>query len=365
MSHVFISYVHDNALEVQRLRDILRTFNVEVWLDRDQLKPGYRWADAIREAIRDGTFYIACFSKAYNERMKTYMNEELTIAIEELRQRPTDQSWFIPVLLDKSEVPNRSIGAGETLRSLQWVNLYQNWSDGVRRLLSVIDPNSARIYELIQALTNASARVRIKAADDLGVLGELAVLAVPSLAEALGDSNETVRAAAAEALGKIGVTNEQVIEKLLATMEKAEVYYDSEHAADALAKLGRPGMLALLKATRFEGYAVGDKAAEALAYIGQPAVAFLLEMVNADSIDAAAAVRALDDIADPAAVPELMQALHHKDGRVRAAAASALGRAGEAGDRAVIAALRGVIDDEDEQVREGAAFALRRLADTI
>src|SRR5947207_13989157 len=102
MSHVFISYVRENTWEAQGLRDILQTFNVEVWLDRDQLKPGYRWADAIREAIRDGAFYIACFSKAYNERLKTYMNEELTIAIEELRQRPTNQSWFIPVLLDKS-----------------------------------------------------------------------------------------------------------------------------------------------------------------------------------------------------------------------------------------------------------------------
>ncbi len=51
------------------------------------------------------------------------MNEELTVAIEELRLRPTDRAWFIPVLLDDCEVPDRSIGAGETLRTLQWIKL--------------------------------------------------------------------------------------------------------------------------------------------------------------------------------------------------------------------------------------------------
>ena len=123
MPYVFISYVRENSEIVQRLRDILQTYGIEVWLDKEQLRPGHRWADAIRDAISEGAFYIACFSHAYNERSKTYMNEELTLAVEELRQRPTDHSWFIPVLLDNCEVPNRNIGGGETLRSLQWVNL--------------------------------------------------------------------------------------------------------------------------------------------------------------------------------------------------------------------------------------------------
>jgi hypothetical protein len=33
---------------------------------------------------------MACFSKEYNERDETYMNEELTIAIDKLRKRPSD-----------------------------------------------------------------------------------------------------------------------------------------------------------------------------------------------------------------------------------------------------------------------------------
>jgi hypothetical protein len=133
LPHVFISYVRENSIDIQRLADALRAYGVDVWLDKDQIKPGTRWADSIREAIGDGAFFLACFSRASSERMRTYMNEEIAIAIEELRQRPTDQAWFIPILLDDADIPSRSIGAGDTLRSLQWVRLNDNWSDGIAR----------------------------------------------------------------------------------------------------------------------------------------------------------------------------------------------------------------------------------------
>ena len=204
MRYVFVSYVREDYEIVDHLCDVLLAFDIQVWLDKNQLKPGHRWADEIRRAIQDGAFFIACFSRAYNERLRTYMNEELTLAIEELRLRPTSQAWFIPVLLDDCEIPDRSIGGGETLRSLQWVKLYEDWNDGVERILSVIDPDSSKIYDLISDLSNDSARVRIKAADDLGRMEVLARRAIDALVRALEDDNGTVRAVAADSLGKIG-----------------------------------------------------------------------------------------------------------------------------------------------------------------
>jgi hypothetical protein len=59
-----------------------------------------------------------------------------------LRQRPSDQPWFIPVLLSDCEIPDRSIGAGERLHSIQWVTLYENWDEGIRRILEVLQPES-------------------------------------------------------------------------------------------------------------------------------------------------------------------------------------------------------------------------------
>ena len=143
MNGVFISYVSENIEIVDRLYQDLRSRGIQVWLDRNDIGPGLRWKREIRRAIQQGAFFIACFSKEYNERDRTYMNEELAIAIEELRQRPVDQAWFIPVKLNECEIPNRDIGGGETLRDLQYVNLYENWDVNLQRILDIVKSASS------------------------------------------------------------------------------------------------------------------------------------------------------------------------------------------------------------------------------
>ena len=140
MKHVFISYIRENRTEVDRLCDDLRSHGIEVWLDRDSIRPGARWKVAIREAIHAGNFFIACFSKEWNQRDKNYMNEELTLAIEELRRYSTDLEWFIPIKLNECEIPDRDIGGGETLNDFQHVSLYEDWNGGIQRILEVIQP---------------------------------------------------------------------------------------------------------------------------------------------------------------------------------------------------------------------------------
>ena len=76
--HVFVSYIRENSEEVDKFCDELTKHGVHVWLDRNKIQPGVRWKDAIRNAIRRGDFFIACFSKEYTSRDKSYMNEELT-----------------------------------------------------------------------------------------------------------------------------------------------------------------------------------------------------------------------------------------------------------------------------------------------
>ena len=114
MQHVFISYVRENEKTVNRLYHDLTSRGIRVWLDRNEIKPGVRWKTAIRKAIQEGAYFIACFSKEYNDRDETYMNEELTLATEVLRQQPSDKAWFIPVKLNECRIPDRDIGGGET-----------------------------------------------------------------------------------------------------------------------------------------------------------------------------------------------------------------------------------------------------------
>lgn len=89
---------------------------------------------------------MACFSKQYWDRRITVMNTELGIAINELGKRRRDQTWFIPVRLDDCEVPDWSIGPGETLRDLQHVDLFRDWPDGMRRILTVLMPFASVEY---------------------------------------------------------------------------------------------------------------------------------------------------------------------------------------------------------------------------
>jgi GTP-binding protein EngB required for normal cell division len=76
------------------------------------------------------------------------MNEEVTLAIDELRLRPTDRSWFIPIRLDNSSIPVRPIGGGETLSDIQWVDLWADWDHGIQELTYILLPRNSGDSEL-------------------------------------------------------------------------------------------------------------------------------------------------------------------------------------------------------------------------
>jgi anti-anti-sigma factor len=150
MSHVFVSYAREDSAIVETLAKELRLRGVVVWLDRDDLRPGQWWKRAIRRAISNGAFFLACFSAASVARDTTYMNQELAIAVDELQKRPRDREWFLPVLLTPCDVPDYPIGAGENLKDIHYTRLYSDWYTGIERLISVIQP---RMQEGGQAST--------------------------------------------------------------------------------------------------------------------------------------------------------------------------------------------------------------------
>lgn len=57
-------------------------------------------------------------------RDKGYQNEELTLAVEQLRLFRPDHSWLIPVRFDACDIPDRDIGGGRTLSSIQRADLF-------------------------------------------------------------------------------------------------------------------------------------------------------------------------------------------------------------------------------------------------
>lgn len=138
MQHVFISYVKENKPEVDRLYEKLKASGIELWIDRKNLRVGSDWENVVRTAIRNGSFFIACFSKEFNNRDRSFMNEELVVAIEEIRMRPSDLTWFIPIKLNKCEIPNTDIGRGKTLRNLHYLKLYEDREGTIQHIIKVI-----------------------------------------------------------------------------------------------------------------------------------------------------------------------------------------------------------------------------------
>ena len=138
MAHVFISYVREDVAIVDRLAAELRSAGIDVWIDRERIKPGEPWPDAIRHAISTGAFFLACFSDNYVRREKSYANEELALAIEELRQRTWGRPWFIPVVLSKCEIPDRLLSGNRRIKDLQWVDLTQSWSTALGQIVTAV-----------------------------------------------------------------------------------------------------------------------------------------------------------------------------------------------------------------------------------
>ncbi len=139
VTRVFVSYVHEDSDTVDRIVRELRSHDIDVWLDRTSLEVGDRWKETIRNAIRDGDYFLACFSPAYSGRRRTYMNVELDIALEELRMRPRDRTWFLPITLGPCTIPSYPIGAGETLDDIHRIDLLHQWEEGTAKLIRVLE----------------------------------------------------------------------------------------------------------------------------------------------------------------------------------------------------------------------------------
>lgn len=139
--HAFISYVREDRPSVDKLQRILDSAGIPVWRDTDSLWPGEDWKLKIRRAISsESLVFFACFSKNSNSRQSTYQNEELILAIEEMRKRPPGGTpWLIPIRFDDCEIPEYEIGAGRMLSSLQAVSLFgENQELSTSRLVASV-----------------------------------------------------------------------------------------------------------------------------------------------------------------------------------------------------------------------------------
>lgn len=222
------------------------------------------------------------------------------------------------------------------------------------------------LAQLIQEAPADAPEVRWRAASLIGEYGDRAHLTVPTLLEAIYDTDPAVQAVAVRTLGKVAASDPVVVARLTELL-------DGPLALEALAALTHSGPAATSATTPIVLVLKTDAhaacrvlAAEALGGIGsgdRPVVEALQGALgDEDAVVRQRAAEALGRLRRPGAevLPSLINVLKDPESRVQQAAAIVLGRMGPAGAPAV-AALRPLLSHPDPAVRRAAAGALRRI----
>lgn len=151
MAHVFLSYIREDQEVVEKIAAELRRQGVEVWLDRDSIEPGRPWEDAIESAIDDGAYVIACFSEHLEEKDSSFMETEVQVALRCMKKGSRPRNWLLPVRLSPMEIPDIRVD-GVGVRDLQWIDVFADFFDGIRRILRIVRPRFAKEGETEVAL---------------------------------------------------------------------------------------------------------------------------------------------------------------------------------------------------------------------
>jgi hypothetical protein len=140
VGHVFVSYVREDARYADLLQRVLESAGVRVWRDTADLWPGEDWRAKIRHEITSNALvFVACFSRQSLAREVSYQNEELALAIDQMRLRRPDQPWLIPVRFDDCDIPELSVGGGRTLATIQRADLFGDRAgDAMQRLVAAV-----------------------------------------------------------------------------------------------------------------------------------------------------------------------------------------------------------------------------------
>jgi HEAT repeat protein len=200
----------------------------------------------------------------------------------------------------------------------------------------VVGPGAAGAEEvpaLVQALKSGPPERRAEAAEDLGLIGRNAKVALPQLTQALEDADPRVQISAARAVALIEKDREGVLPVLQKALKNPSVQI-RKSAAEAL----------------------GDIASQA-----KNAVPALIEVLeDPDPIVRWAAADALGRLGGDAenAVADLAQGL--RDPAIRTICADSLGSIGSA-SRGAVPLLKDALKDSDPSFRWSAAVALARI----
>ncbi len=168
---MFVSYVREDSAAVDELCKVLEAAQIPYWRDRKDLGPGDAWKTKIRDAIQSNALvFLPCFSENSRAKQKSYMNEELTLAVEEFRKMPPGRTWIIPVRFDDGSLPGWDLGAGRSLDDYNYVDLFGDAHivsaatlvATINRLMGEPGPDAATVQAAVAQTLNGDRAVLLR-----------------------------------------------------------------------------------------------------------------------------------------------------------------------------------------------------------
>ena len=127
MGKVFISYSRRDADVVENIVTQLEAEGIEVWIDREAIKPGKQWRKQIVEGIDTAEAFILNLSP--NSAASDNVLKELNLAEEAL------EPFILPVMLSDMKIPDEM---RYQLAGTQFVAYYLDSKRGVQDLIAEI-----------------------------------------------------------------------------------------------------------------------------------------------------------------------------------------------------------------------------------
>jgi HEAT repeat protein len=289
--HVFVSYKHNEKEFADALIEQLQGAGFNIWLDTEQLRAGENWRESINHAIKDSFGMIVVITP--DAKISEFVTYEWAFA-------QGAGVKVIPIMLTPTKLHPQ-------LEMLQYLDFTDRarppWDKLIRRLTEIRGEHQPP-----------------RAASD-------APPAIRSAVAALDSHNAEERRSALRTL--------------------AQINHPAAYAA-IVSAVQHP-----MRDVRVDA---GFMLAKQTQYKDPAAVPGLLDALGDDDPRIrTAAVKALGEIGDPAAVPQLLHIMNtERDGDIRWLATGALGKIGAA----AVPGLLNMLRDEDWKVRRSAADAL-------
>jgi len=127
MAQVFISYSRRDIDVVESIGSQLEAAGIEVWLDREDIKPGKQWRKQIVEGIDTAEAFVLNLSP--NSAASDNVLKELNLAEEAL------DPFILPVMLNEMKIPDEM---RYQLAGTQFIAYHLDPKRGVRDLIAEI-----------------------------------------------------------------------------------------------------------------------------------------------------------------------------------------------------------------------------------